>query len=107
MHSILMNRRISKSTTNYQIQKDEIEQLFKKQSLNSDSWKALACEQQQQFASVTPNLSLFFDSPHLLLSSRRLEHRNETQSLREGVYILLKGKIRVLISQKEWGGSQY
>jgi hypothetical protein len=102
-----MNRRISKSTTNYQIQKEDVEQLFKKQSLNSDAWKALAYDQQQHLASVTPSLSLFFDSPHLLLSSRRLEHRNETQNLREGVYILLKGKIRVLISQKEWSGSQY
>jgi hypothetical protein len=102
-----MNRRISKSTTNYQIQKDEVEQLFKKQSLNSDCWKALACDQQQQLGSATPTLSLFFDSPQLLLSSRRLEHRSETQSLREGVYILLRGKIRVLISHKEWSGSQY
>lgn len=102
-----MNRRISKSTTNYQIQKDDIEQMFKKQSLNSDTWKALACDQQHQFAFATPNLSLFFDSPHILLTKRRLEHRNETQSLREGVYILLEGRIRVLISQKEWSGSQY
>lgn len=88
-----MDRRISKSNTDYILQRH-----------CPDFLKKHSCYYEEDRTNTTPaapqlthSLSLFFDSPHNLLNHRRLEHYASTQRLREGVYILSRGRIRVVM----------
>jgi hypothetical protein len=93
-----MKRRISKANTNYQAQL-ALDHLFKKMSCSDDAWRLIAdpAAALDALDSHSRNLALFFDNPQVLLSCRRLEHFNQAQRLREGVYILMRGRIRVLL----------
>lgn len=74
-----MDRRISKSNTNYILKRHFPDGFLKNHSCNEDDWRTAASSAAPP---LSHSLALFFDSPQALLNHRRLEHYSTTQRLR-------------------------